>query len=64
MEERLTRNRSLDRDQEVELMVSVASLGGKVAEVDHRGRKKDFAEVREEETMTISGVEVAGLWLG
>jgi hypothetical protein len=28
-------------------MVSVASLGGMVAGVDHRGRKKDSAEVRE-----------------
>jgi hypothetical protein len=35
------------RDQEVEMMVSVASLGGTVAGVDHRGRKKDFVEVRE-----------------
>ena len=47
VEERLTRSRSLSRDQEVEMMVSVASLGGTVAGVDHRGRKKDFVEVRE-----------------
>jgi hypothetical protein len=46
-EERLTRSRSLGRDQEVVLMVLVASLGGMVAGVDHGGRKKDFAEVRE-----------------
>ena len=45
--EQLTGQRSLYCDQEVELMVSVASLGGTVAGVDHGGRKKDFAEVRE-----------------
>ena len=34
-------------DQEVELMVFVASLRGMVAGVDHGGRKKDSAEERE-----------------
>ena len=34
-------------DQEVELMVSVASLRATVVGVDHEGRKKDSAEVRE-----------------
>jgi hypothetical protein len=45
-------------------MVLVANLGGTVAGVDHGGRKKNFAEVREEETVTVSSVGVAGLWLG
>ena len=37
-------------------MVSMASLGGMVVGVDQRGRKKDSAEEREEEIVTVSGV--------
>jgi len=44
--ERLTQSRSLSHDQEVKLMFWAASLQGMVAEVDHRRKKKDVAEVR------------------
>nr|XP_034918484.1 MADS-box transcription factor ANR1-like [Populus alba] len=47
VEEKTTGRGVHRRDQEVELMVSVASLGGTVAGVNHKGRKKDSAEGRE-----------------
>ncbi|KAL3592494.1 hypothetical protein D5086_011134 [Populus alba] len=45
--EKATRRGGHGRDQEVELMVSMASLGETVTVVDHGGRKKDSVEVRE-----------------
>jgi hypothetical protein len=39
-------------------------LGGAVAGVVHEEKMKTSAEVREEETVAVSGVGVAGLWLG
>jgi len=44
--ERLTQSRSLSHDHEVKLMFWAASLRVMVAEVNHRRKKKDVAEVR------------------
>ncbi|KAJ6881362.1 hypothetical protein NC651_028053 [Populus alba x Populus x berolinensis] len=55
-EEKTTGRGGHGRDQEVELTVSVASLEVTVAGADHEGRKKNSAEVRKEETVTVSGV--------
>jgi hypothetical protein len=46
MDERLTRSRSLNHDQEVKLMVWAASLRGTMADVNHRRKKMDVAEMR------------------
>ena len=63
-EEKATGRGGHECDQEVELTISVASLGATVARADHERRKKNSAEVRKEETVTVSGVGDGRLVVG